>query len=57
MQVKFELFASAASNLVRMFLLMISRPRLNMGHIGLKIKLLGQLKENIVKTPEAAFLL
>ena len=37
-------FASAALNLVRMFILMISRPSSNMGYAGAKTRSLGQIE-------------
>ena len=44
-----------ATIFVRMFVLMISRPSLNMGHIGLKTRSLDQIEGIGVKTLEAAF--
>ena len=40
----------SSSNLVRMFISVISRSSLNLGHMGSKTRSLGQIKENLVNT-------
>ena len=37
-------------NLVRSYILMISRPSLNLGHLGSENRSLGQIMENLVRS-------
>ena len=41
--------------LIKMFVLMISKSDMKLGHVGSKTRSPGQIKENLINTPEVTF--